>query len=73
MGQKKDEKLNKAYKCFQDGNKTDAEARINEAMDSNVNQFMAWWMTEKNPEYQLTSRKFLLFMKKIVTKHYGRK
>lgn len=73
MEQTIDEKLNKAYKCFQDGNTTDAETLIIDAMESNVNQFMAWWITEKNPEYQLTSRKFLLFIKKIVTKHYGRK
>ena len=73
MEQTIDEKLNKAYEYFQDGNTTDAETLIIDAMESNVNQFMAWWVTEKNPEYQLTSRKFLLFIKKIVTKHYGRK
>lgn len=63
--------INKAYKCFQDGNTAGAETLIIDAMEGDVNQFRAWWITEKNPEYRLTSQEFLLFIKKVVTNHYG--
>lgn len=66
-----EKKLNKAFKYFQEGNKFAAKTLINDAIESNVIQFKAWWITETNPEYQLTSKEFISFIKDVISKQYG--
>ena len=63
--------LDKAFKYFQNGNKSAAEPLIIEALESDQNKFMSWFITESNPEYCMTSKEFISFIKDVVSNHYG--
>ena len=64
-------KLDKAFEYFQKGNRFAAKNLIIDALESDPNKFMSWFITEKNPEYTMTSKEFLSFIQDVVSNQYG--
>lgn len=55
--------MNSSFNFFKEGNLDMAYAELDEAiMESSEVVFYAWWLTETNPEYSITSPEFLEFV-----------
>ena len=55
--------MNSSFNFFKEGNLDMAYAELDEAiMESSEVEFYAWWLTETNPEYSITSPEFLEFV-----------
>lgn len=61
------EQMNNAFNLFSNGNKEKAEQIVLQVlMSANPIDFYSWWLTETNPEYMLSSKEFLIFIKNVV-------
>ena len=55
--------MSSSFEFFKEGNLDMAYAELDEAfMESSLETFYAWWLTETNPEYSMTSKEFLEFV-----------
>lgn len=55
--------MTSSFNFYKEGNIDMAYAELDEAiMESEPIAFYAWWLTETNPEYSMTSQEFLGFI-----------